>query len=88
MKRTQKAKILSELLSGKPAMLLHMHQHRERDPAKMSTLEIKAEYERLRKQQFEQTGVMPPPLPDFAAMPLDELHAYRDQKGFNYDKPY
>jgi uncharacterized short protein YbdD (DUF466 family) len=80
MKRAQKAKLLTELLSGNPNTLLFVHQHRQQDPAKMKTTQLLAEHERLRRKQHQSTGVMPPPIPDFKAMSIEELRNYRDQK--------
>ncbi|GAB3928108.1 hypothetical protein [Larkinella terrae] len=77
--RSQKMKILHELINGKPGPLHTLYDNRERDPSKMTDEELKAEHERVRQRVFRQTGKMPPPLPDFKAMSDEELRAHADK---------
>ncbi|GAB3931854.1 hypothetical protein [Larkinella terrae] len=78
--RSQKVKILHELINGKTLLLHTLYDNRERDPSKMTDEELKAEHERIRQKVFRQTGIMPPPLPDFEAMSDEELRAYAHKR--------
>lgn len=53
-----------------------MHQSREQDLRNMTDAELRAEHERLQRKHYRETGIMPPPLPDFSAMTDEELEAY------------
>ncbi|WP_146624428.1 hypothetical protein [Larkinella arboricola] len=76
--RSQKVKILHELVNGRSAPIRSHYQSRERDFSKMTDAEIKAKQERIRKKIYRETGIMPPPLPDFEALTDEELRAHAD----------
>lgn len=80
LNRSQKVKILHELINGKAGPLHTLYDNRERDPSKMTDGELKAEHERIRQRVFRQTGIMPPLLPDFEAMSDEELRAYAHKR--------
>lgn len=79
--RTRKLKILQDALQGRTAPLYQFHhQLRCRDYSLLTDEELEAEYERLRWLENEETGILPPPMPDFASMTDEQLSAYRDER--------
>jgi hypothetical protein len=78
LNRTRKVKILSKLFAGETAPLVSLSRNRSTDYSTWTDEEIDAEYERLRQREYRETGVLPPPMPDFAAMSDEELRSYKD----------
>ena len=76
--RTRKVNILTKLLAGETAPLVSLSRNRSTDYSTWTDEEIDAEYERLRQREYRETGVLPPPMPDFEAMSDEELRSYKD----------
>ena len=74
MNRAQKCKILQSTLRGENAPLRRLQEQKRNCPFdEMTDEELDTEYERLRHIQYRQTGILPPPMPDFSAMTDEEL---------------
>ena len=73
LSRTRKVKILSKLFDGQPAPFRHVRQAIRVDYFLMTDEEQAVEYERLRQKEYRETGIMPPPKPDYSTMSDEEL---------------
>ena len=76
--RTRKVNILTKLFAGETAPLVSISQNLSDDLSTWTDKELEAEYERLRQREYRETGVLPPPMPDFEAMSDEELRSYKD----------
>lgn len=72
-----KTRILTKLFEGKTAPLASIRKPLSLTLSTWTNDELHAEYERIRQKNNRQTGVLPPPMPDFGAMSLEQLHKYK-----------
>lgn len=66
-----------KLLTGETAPLANLNKSRSADLSTWTDNELRAEHERLRQKAYRETGILPPPMPDFSAMSIGELEKYR-----------
>ncbi|SOD99790.1 hypothetical protein [Spirosoma fluviale] len=77
LNRSLKTRILFKLFEGQTAPLASLRKPLSPDLSQWTNEELQTEYERIRQKQYRQTGVLPPPMPDFGAMSLEQLHSYK-----------
>lgn len=77
LNRSIKTRILTKLFEGQTAPLASIRKPLSPTLSTWANDELHAEYERIRQKTFRQTGVFPPPMPNFGAMSLEQLHKYK-----------
>ncbi|SOD99769.1 hypothetical protein [Spirosoma fluviale] len=77
LNRSLKTRILLKLLEGQTAPLASLRKPLSPDLSQWTNEELQTEYERIRQKQYRQKGVLPPPMPNFGAMSLEQLYSYK-----------
>ena len=86
MNRVDKLKLLQEAFRGnfQPLRDFEAEIERELTQKKLRNLSDEAlelRYEYLRQKEYQETGILPPPMPDYSAMSDEELRLELESLG-------